>query len=387
MNKRDNYILLKNQLRGAFYKDYPLDMVLGSYLATYCWGSTLHKIRFIFYCIRYDFSIKPNEGPLIAIYSSRESYLRMLLDFAEKNNFDKSSIQKILHKKRGILNIVFFLFIFLKSFFQSYNFKYKFHKNFILIFFTNYAKWLIDDLENKDIKCTKYISFNSSYLYESFLCFYFRKRKVFTQTLQHGMYFSYINEPPLDIINYENICAEELLCWGDYSKKEIIKIVPSGTKISIDGYPRKIEKSLHNKDTKILVLLPRITYLNEVNNLLDILSDLDEEFLIRPHPTIHKLIESRILSKENFFLDKNLNIISTLREYKYKACIGFNTSCIFEACIYKQNVIQYNSFNNEFMINQIPIFECKNSLKKLLIKGNFLSDKQYETLNKDFFNI
>ena len=147
------------------------------------------------------------------------------------------------------------------------------------------------------------------------------------------------------------------------------------------------EESLERKHNKVLVVLPRITYLNEINNLLDILGELNEEFIIRPHPTIYKFTLSKIRNKENFLLDTNLNILSSLSSYKYKACVGFNTSCLFEACIYKQNIIQFNSSNNEFIIDGIPIFTTKEDLKELLTKKNYLTGSQYESLNNEFFNI
>ena len=124
---------------------------------------------------------------------------------------------------------------------------------------------IIDELEKQDIQCEKYIAFNSSYLVESFLTYYFRNRGIKTYSLQHGMYFNYINDTPYDVINFENVCADKLLVWGEYSKKEITPLMPKSSDCAVFGYPDSkfpVISSQVSSD-KILVLLPRDIYLDK----------------------------------------------------------------------------------------------------------------------------
>jgi len=95
---------------------------------------------------------------------------------------------------------------------------------------------IIEQLVKQHIECDKYIAFDSSYLVEFFLSFYFRSRGIETYSLQHGMYFKYTNGTPFDAINYENACADELLVWLMFSKSEIEGLILKSSSVRIFCY-------------------------------------------------------------------------------------------------------------------------------------------------------
>ena len=381
------YKQVKETLKGITYKDYPFDRILGSYIATYIWSNPLRKLRFLFYCIRYEYSLGNGKGLLISIQSPRESYFSLLQDFVSKEQYSKSSIKNIHHKKKEYKDLFFIIVSFLKNFFKYYDNKRGLHFNVIILILIINAKYLIDKLETKKYKYDSYIAFNSSYLFESFLSFYFKKRGKKTQSIQHGMYFDYSNDPPLDIINYENICADELLCWGEYSRKQIYRYVHPSVKIIINGYPRKISYSNgQEKSNKILVLLPREIYLKEIKDLLNILESVNEDIILRPHPTLIEFIEKYAYKKENIEINNETDLLQLFKKYAFKACIGFNSSSLFEAMIFRQNVIRYISSNNEFSLDEIPSFSNKKDIYRAIDASKFIESTHKYNLNY-FFNL
>ena len=387
MDNVHKYKQIKQTLNGITYKDYPLDRILGSYIATYIWSHPLKKLRFILYCIRYEYSLDQGKGLLITILSPRKSYLSLLQDYVAKKKYLGSSIKNIYHKRKGykVLSIIFLSF--LKNFFNYYDKKRGFHFNIIVLILIVNAKYLIDKLEREKYHYDNYIAFNSSYLFESFLCFYFKKRGRKTQSIQHGMYFNYLNDAPLDVINYENICADELLCWGEYSRKQIYKHVHPSVKINVSGYPRIVSHETNQKKiNKILVLLPREIYLNEIKDLLHILESINEKIIIRPHPTIIQFIEKYASKKKNVEINTETDLLGIFKKYTYKACIGFNSSSLFEAMIYRQNIIRYNSTNNEFDLAEMPSFNNKGELYKAIDASKFINTEYRYNLNY-FFNL
>ena len=65
MNKFKKYKYLKTKLMINNVYNYPLEMVLGSYLANFVWLKKTFKIRFAIYCILYDYSLNVNSKILI----------------------------------------------------------------------------------------------------------------------------------------------------------------------------------------------------------------------------------------------------------------------------------------------------------------------------------
>ncbi|WP_394200985.1 hypothetical protein [Marinagarivorans algicola] len=228
---------------------------------------------------------------------------------------------------------------------------------------------IIDELESKQLKCSKYVAFNSSYMCESAISFYFRSKGIPTASLQHGMYAEYVGAVvPMDVINYENVCAEELWVWGQYSKLEVSNLAPSDCNIVVKGYPfwKQAEKKRCSK--AVYVLLPRDIYIHESYELLEMLASYqhDYEFIVRPHPSALPLIASWIESHNaNFQLESGVSLNKQLESVEFHRVIAFNSTAIFESILMRQKIIVFNK-NSEFDCSAMPTFSDSVVLNQLL---------------------
>jgi len=365
VTKFERYKRLKALLTTSSCNDYPLDKVLGSYLAHFVWLKNTSKLRFFVYCLRTSYSVAVTTNILITYQSPRPSYKKFLLDYANIKGIDPNSITPIQSETRTTREIAAFIYRYFR-FFKSYKSQTMF-ESLLLNFLTTLADAIITQLESKELTCTKQIAFNSSYLFESFLSYYFRKRAIPTFSLQHGMYFRYLNQIPLDVINYENICAENFLSWGEFSTTEIKPYLPNDVKIIQDLYPQPKITHATKKSEKILILLPRDIYIKEISSLLSILCNDPTEvtFLVRPHPTARRMV-AKICSLHNSLeLDAEESLYNTLTKYDYKYCVGFNTTALYEAGLHNQKLVQFISSNDEFIIEDIAKFSNINDYLKI----------------------
>ncbi|WP_413693978.1 hypothetical protein [Psychromonas sp. KJ10-2] len=197
------------------------------------------------------------------------------------------------------------------------------------------------------------------------------------------MYFNYINDTPYDVINYENVCSDYLLLWGNYSKNEISKLIPNSSNYIVFGYPKSkfpiLSKQI--KSERIFVILPRDIYLDDSIKLLNFLKDYKIQFTIRPHPSISTKINDIIKSNDNFIIDSAMLLSESLNKHKYRAIISFNSTAIFEAALYEQNVYLFKTNKNEFKNPGFNELTLESDLiielgkGKLIQKDSFFSEK------------
>ena len=121
MDKFKKYKFLKNKLKMENRFDYPLDRVMGSYLANFIWLKKFDKIRFAIYCFIYEHSVSADVDILIVIFSPRKSYEVMLKNYAQKNSITDFTIKRIQKKRRSLKSFILFIFLIFKYF--------KFYKN------------------------------------------------------------------------------------------------------------------------------------------------------------------------------------------------------------------------------------------------------------------
>lgn len=382
MNKFKKYKFLKKKLMVQNAYDYPLEMVLGSYLANFVWLKKSLKLRFAIYCILYDYDFTTNSKTLITHLSKRSSYVEFLKNYIINNNFSPNTLSTIIERRRSIYEILSFIFQFLKN--SKYDKDLTYFEMIAVSFLITYGLITIKNLEAKKMHCEKYFALNSSYLFESFLTYYFRKRKVKTFSFSHALYYKYKNEIPFDVINYENICAENLLCWGDHSIDEIKNEIPSGVNLIKDSYPYDFSvKEGRLLSNKILIILPRDIYMNEIVDLLNIIKLSKNSYIIRPHPSLYSQIKKIISNISNMELDRNEELNETLSSAKYSYCLGFNSTALLEAALYEQKIVQYISGNDEFIISSVDKFSSLNEY----IENNYNESKNNELDIKYYFNI
>ena len=369
MKKFEKYKFIKNKLLQKNIDGYPLDRVMGSYLAREIWSNQNQRIILFLYMIFVRYSFKSNSKISLSNPSTRESHKTLIKNFCIQQNYKENIAIPIKAKPRSILNLFKFFFIFLRSI--EFKDNIRFRDNLLISFLVSYARITINELESTNLYAEKYIAFNSSYFFESFLCFYFKKRGVPTSSLQHGIYYKYENEIPFEIINYENICADELFCWSQFTIDQIKDIAPCDVKLKKHIYPYASNRQ-KQKNTlqvnKVLVLLPRIKYRQEIKNLIDILKQVNENFVIRPHPSSKGIALSLIKGFKKFSIDDKRDLHTTLLSGQFNFCISFNTTATFEAILFKQKVVNYVSGNDEFFLDLIPKFSSYQSLINIDLK-------------------
>ncbi|MBL97290.1 MAG: hypothetical protein CMF52_05685 [Legionellales bacterium] len=359
------YRRLKKLLSGQFIRKYPLDRVLGSHLALYVWLPVFGKIRFLVSLLRWRHEVKCDTELLITFtQGSRQDY-KELLSFFETRTRDKKSqtvfLTPTLRKPMGYAD-------FCKRFATELVKKNDVNcvDHFILCYLRSIAHITIEELEDQNLDCNEYLAFNSAYLMESFLTFYFRIRGVPTGSLQHAMYFDYLNDPPLDIINYENACAETLFCWGQFSLDQIEASVPHDVNLVVDNYPRNVTtRAKRCLSNCILVLLPRWIYRKEIGKILRQIAESSLSFTVRPHPGSISQVRSLSRYLSNIQIEDSKSLSASLAQTLYKACVGFNSSALFEALLYEQRTIQYLCGNEEFLIPEIPKISSLMELENL----------------------
>lgn len=217
-----------------------------------------------------------------------------------------------------------------------------------------------------------YLSFNSSFEYESVFTLYLKEKGVKTFSMQHGMYFEFKNPPPYDMISSYFCTAEYFLLWGEFTREQIINYTPNDTSLVVFGNPLyrldKIDKlnSCSPESKLILVCLPRCPYQKESIRLLNVLAKpcfSEYKFVIRPHPNLNKKVINEFVGlNNNFTLSSNNTLREDMLANKYKAMIGFNSSVLFESLFYSIPVVQYVSGNDEFYNVGFAEFSTKEEL-------------------------
>ena len=173
MTSNERYRALKKSLSNQKIRGYPLDRVLGSYIAASVWLPIAYRLRFLVSLMRR----KPN---------IREGHYETLMTFYEKPRGDYNEIVHFYksRKKNEQLHAVaiktvsrspsewLHFFSLVLSELRCSNAS-SLMDDLLLAYLKAFARMTIDALESKNITCRNYISFNSSYLFESFLCFLF----------------------------------------------------------------------------------------------------------------------------------------------------------------------------------------------------------------------
>ena len=367
MSNYESYKNLKSVLVNHHYKTYPLDMVLGSYLALLIWHPS---IKFILNQLTLNFSsaLKLDSSRLIITYSiHRNDYMSLINGYFP--NMKAQNVECGNTVKERLLGLPIILLSIIKASKLLSKTSVSWKDRIKLIFFVSIAIRIVDKLEKSNLQCERYVAFNSSYMVESFLSFYFKKRGVPTYSLQHGMYHRYENAIPIDVINYENCCADTLLLWGEYSRDEISRLVPNSVCLKVVGNPLVNKNTVDEKNisSEIYVFLPRVLYDEEIRELLGLIKeDVSNEFIIRPHPTVNDLLMANIDdSLKHISIDRGGSPLELIKKNKFKAVVAFNSTTFFDAIYFDQKTLYFNA-NPEINISDFLFFTSHGDFVKIL---------------------
>lgn len=394
----DQYQKLKGSLVGRYYKGISVNRLAGYFIAEFCFSRQNGIVTRIKTFIRKLFFVpllKKQTGnqPIFGWSLDRPNYNRLADAYMQSMGLEFNKVclyGKLLGWKLRFSYDAFFhsLSIFFeKSQLGFFERLWQASSVYAAINFLNYTARQFDCAEPQ---C--YVSFNSSYAYESIVTLYFRKRLVKTFSLQHGVFCRYKNNIPIDIVCYENITAEYQLLWGRYYKDEVNDLMPSDTKLIVYGYPLKSDYSakclgltntkdalLHLIKNNVLVCLPRIIYERECVNLLKILSDdvfSEFNFTVRYHPDSRKeFLHGLVKSKANFSMSREATLADEIKRSRFLSLISFNSTVLFESILYGVKPILYESGNNEVAIQNISTFKDSTRLFSVLLESKAMDLK------------
>lgn len=364
------YKNLKTALEGYDIYGIPLDKLAGFFIASIVYNADKNKqldffvklknsIRFFFFIPKIK-KISTDNACLFGWGTVREDYTRLSNAYKKEMgcDFDSICLSAALNGFKFYFNFYAFFF----ALFVTFKINKIKIKDRIVVFKSIYASvsflnFMKNNFRFDNVK--KYLSFNSSNKYESVFTLYLRYffSNVETYSMQHGMYFNYQNEIPLDVINFENVMANNILVWGEFTAEQIKDHLYEDVKVKIFGNPLYQDKeiltnSYNPSSNNILVCLPRVIYQKEIFDLVELIKSQkfnSFSFFLRPHPSFDKRILSAMISKVS-----NIKISSdkSMKEefnISLKAVIGFNSTSLFESIFYGVPVLQFVSGNDEFL--------------------------------------
>ncbi len=285
----------------------------------------------------------------------RKDYLE-IIDFVRAKFSNEESTFFNFNKVPFKLNLSFKNFISslkISLSLSNISFKDKFIVASKLCFYKNN----IDTLEkiSSKIQVKKSIVFSSVHPWEALLLYFFKIRNVPVYSLQHGVYFIYKEEEPIDSILYRNFNADFHLCWGEYTKKEFIDYGIDKNKLLVAGYPRNVELKMNTKiDTQdCIVLLARNVLKKSNDRLIKILKQFVKKepmvsFYFKLHPSLDVAEYSNLLNNENFYLIKNEKPLKDIfKESRYSKAICVYTTAYYEAYLNGIVGLRYYDRNSE----------------------------------------
>lgn len=220
----------------------------------------------------------------------------------------------------------------------------------------NQVKYLDKVLCPPNVK--KYICFNSAYKEESLLTLYFKKHKVETISLQHGVFCDFKQMVPFDIINMDNLIADKLMCWGqstiDYLKTKGFdesRFILAGNSKYKDAEIGHVDQSF----SKCLVLLGRSVYIPSNDKLLALLMEFNRKhgnkilFYLKKHPFVvdseHKAFAS--ITDNLFFVGREHSVQEVLRSDLVDFTIAVNTTAYYESLALGKISLRWSDSENE----------------------------------------
>lgn len=351
----DKYIKIKKDL-SYDYKNYPIEKIMSLNIIEQVYNRYELKIKyFAWLFITQKINISTDKKVLFSMGPYRRKDYYELLDFVrtdiDSDLVDFSKIKKTF--KFSPKNIfISFLHIFIKKI------DLPFQKRLALFCSMTNILNIIDDLEKNKVPANlqNFCSFCSSHRHESILDYYFQKNKIYTYTLQHGLYFIMDNYP-IDVIAYEHMPADKFLCWGQYTKDEFTKFGIPENRITVSGYPRKIAK-LYSKETnklKILILFARIQHHENNLKIIELLKELsksakmDIEFKL--HPSLDYNFYENIAKENGFKMSENKTIQELINTNNYTLSIVYNSTAYYDSYINNCISLRYKDIDADKSIN------------------------------------
>jgi hypothetical protein len=174
---------------------------------------------------------------------------------------------------------------------------------------------------------------------ENLLTQFFKNRGVETYSLQEGIYHLFEKDYPMDVIQYENLETDNLLCWGQYSADEYKRFGIDESRLRVVGYPKSvkgIELKVNKPLRRCLVLLARDSYLTTNLNLIELLSAFTNnyDFYLKLHPAAdYDFYLGLAAEKGMFVIERGKTINECLNNVDFDISIAVNTTAYYESLL------------------------------------------------------
>ena len=190
---------------------------------------------------------------------------------------------------------------------------------------------------NKFQNLKKFLCLVDTLEIENLLTQFFNLKGVQTFSLSEGVYFAFKDNIPFDVIGYENLTTNCKICWGEYSKNELLSTGVPSEKIVVGGFPKDVIQTNikhHNTFKKCMVLLARDAFRESNMCLLNILSDCsnEQEIYLKLHPRCDLNYYQKYANDHNMKIvafSKTINECLDQKEFDY--AIAVNTTAYYEA--------------------------------------------------------
>lgn len=363
----NNYRILKEKLDYA-YKGYNLKYLIPGYMGyvfdgiSPSWKDVAKSFLDTTQSIDLQKAVQSSSPVVISYLIERQDYHS--LAEATKNYYPDAEIialSSLPIKKISIFSLSYIKY-FWKSIFLSFNridgnIKDKLKIAAILLRLFNQITLLEKHVEVNNITKT-YICFNSAYREEALLTEYFNKRKAETITLQHGIFCNYKLLIPFDIINFENMQAQKVLCWGQSAVDFLTENGIDKSRLILLGNPKykgiKIGE-VHQTFKHCLVLLGRGLYIQTNDRLLEMLTEYNRRhnneiiFYIKKHPFLLDSDHKQYADVNNnmIFLGREHAVEEILKSSMVDFSIAVNTTAYYESLALGKPCLRWTESENE----------------------------------------
>jgi hypothetical protein len=371
----EKYVKAKDKLT-LNYDGYQLEKIIAVELIALIYGKQQFTWRNLINLFSTKkITIPQNQSRLYSIGDyNRQDYYNLLSYVRNSDKKESDLIDLSLIKKSRTFNIKNIITSF-KHVFKA-DIKLSFLSKVSLSCSMTYSLNTIELLEKNETNQVEYFcSFCSHLSGEAELDYYFQKRNVHTYTLQHGLWFVF-DKPPIDAIAYDNVIANSLLCWGEYTRDEFIKYGIHKHRLIVAGYPREHEAlkpatELAISKLKVLVLFSRKLFHTNNLSLIKLLSqastDLSLDIHFKLHPSL-PLVEYQQLATQHGFQMAPLGGISELIcSEMYDCTISYNSTAYYDSYISNCISLSYQDVQAD---NSLAVsddrFSCTQELVSLL---------------------
>jgi hypothetical protein len=228
-----------------------------------------------------------------------------------------------------------------------------------------------------EVNTTKFVPFLSCFPMDSILCQYFRKRGIKSYGIQHGLHSSssdFLTFIPYDVVNIENLQADYILGWGDYTREALIKEGKSEKQFLLAGNPKYSDVYKIKMKQPLLkscvLCLSRDLYAEGNLKLLEIAKKMVQNGLIvhlKFHPRSDmKIYEATLNSFEYTILELGCSINESIAIVKPDFVIVYNSTVYYEYYMKGIVALRYGYNQNDIPFGLEDIFTTHTELSDLI---------------------